>query len=340
MRLMQVMAGGPQGGAEAFFERLVIALDRSGIEQTVAVRKNPKRSAMLTASGLSVSQMRFGGKLDLLTLNHLKKLAKSFQPDVTLAWMSRASSMAPKKPGVLVGRLGGYYKLKYYKRCQHLIGNTQDIVDYLVKEGWPAERAHYLPNFVSVGGSLPEGRLINDTPDDVPILLSLGRLHKNKGFDVLLAALAEVPHAVLWLAGAGPEAEALKGQARALGVADRVRWLGWRDDVAALYRAADVFVCPSRHEPLGNVVIEAWAHNTPVVAAASNGPASLLTDGVNGRLVPKEDARALAMALNETLADQEASSAMAAAGHAAYAEAFSEAVVVQQYRDFFEQITR
>src|SRR3546814_2771750 len=64
----------------------------------------------------------------------------------------------------------------------------------------------------------------------------------------------------LWLAGEGPRRRALMQQAARLGLGDRVRFLGWRDDVAALLRAADVFLCPSRHEPLGNVVIEAWAH--------------------------------------------------------------------------------
>ena len=72
----------------------------------------------------------------------------------------------------------------------------------------------------------------------------------------------------------------------ALGIAERVRFLGWRDDVPALLAAADILVCPSRHEPLGNVVIEAWAAGVPVVATASDGPAGLIDDGESGLLVP------------------------------------------------------
>src|SRR3546814_11074829 len=96
----------------------------------------------------------------------------------------------------------------------------------------------------------------------------------------------------LWLAGEGPRRRALMQQAARLGLGDRVRFLGWRDDVAALLRAADVFLCPSRHEPPGNVVIEAWAHGTPVVAAASQGPRPLIEDGTTGLLVALDDADA------------------------------------------------
>ena len=89
----------------------------------------------------------------------------------------------------------------------------------------------------------------------------------------------------------------LEKAAGALGVADRVRFLGWRADPSALYRAADVCVFPSRYEPLGNVVIQAWAHGLPVVAAASQGPAALIEDGADGLLVPIDDADALAAAV-------------------------------------------
>lgn len=340
MRLMQVMAGGPQGGAEAFFERLAIALAAPDLEQLLAIRRDAGRAARLRAAGLQVSEHAFGGRLDLMTPWRLRRLAQRFQPDITLSWMNRGTRMAPTRPGVLVARLGGYYALKYYRHCQHLIGNTQDIVDYLVRAGWPADKAHYLPNFVTASDEPAESRAAHDTPADAPLLLALGRFHRNKGFDVLLAALAQVPDAILWLAGAGPEETKLRQQALSLGVDDRVRWLGWRQDVGPLYRACDVFVCPSRHEPLGNVVIEAWAHRAAIVAADASGPASLLTDRETGRLVPREDAAGLAEALTEALAHPAEAAGMADAGYQAFAAQFSEAVVVRQYRDFFESVLR
>jgi len=335
------MAGGPKGGAEAFFERLTIALAAAGVEQHTSIRRNALRAERLNAAGIEVSEARFGGPLDFLTPRRLYRDARLFQPDITFAWMSRAASMAPKRPGVLAARLGSNYNLKYYRRCEHLVGIGRGICDYLIRQGWPAERVHYLPNFVDAEPMPPEPRAAHDTPEDAQLILALGRFHRNKGFDVLLAALAQVPDAVLWLAGAGPEEAELKRLADTNGVADRVRWLGWRDDVAALYAAADVFVCSSRTEGFGSVMIEAWAHGAPVVAADAAGPAQLLGETPEaGILVPIEKAEPLAAALRDALAEPQRRAAMAEAGRSAFAAQFTEEAVVQHYLDFFERIKR
>jgi glycosyltransferase involved in cell wall biosynthesis len=86
----------------------------------------------------------------------------------------------------------------------------------------------------------------------------MGRLHADKGFDVLLRAIALLPRGHVYLAGAGPEEAALRALAAELGITARVSFLGWRRDIGALLAAADIFICSSRHEPLGNIVLEAW----------------------------------------------------------------------------------
>ena len=139
-----------------------------------------------------------------------------------------------------------------------------------MQEGWPAERVHYLPNFAELAPAPPVPRASLDTPADAPLAIALGRLHPNKGFDVLLDAVAKVPGLYLWLAGEGAQRAALRRQAASLGIDDRVRFLGWREDVGALLAAADMLVCSSRHEPLGNAIIEAWAAGKPVVACAAS----------------------------------------------------------------------
>ena len=155
---------------------------------------------------------------------------------------------------------------------------------------------------------------------------------------MLLHALAAVPEAVLWLAGSGPLEAELGALAARLGIAPRVRFLGWRTDVAALLAAADVLVCPSRHEPLGNVVIEAWAHRRPVIATASQGPAAVIRDGENGLLVPIGDADALASAIARMIAAPDFAAGLAEAGRTAFEAKFSEAVVVPLYLGFFDSI--
>lgn len=333
MRVAQVMAGAPQGGAEAFYERLCIALHAAGEDVLPVIRRDAERAARLRAGGLAPVELGFGGALDLLTGPRLRGVLAGFAPSVTVAWMNRAARFAPKGPWTLVGRLGGYYDLKYYRRCDHLVGNTRDIVRWIAAQGWPADRVQYLPNFAA--------DLAGAAPAELPgatRLLAMGRLHRNKGFDVALRALALLPGAHLSIAGEGPERGALETLARELGVADRVAFLGWRSDIGALLAGCDVFVCSSRHEPLGNIVLEAWSATRPVVAAAAQGPSELIADGETGLLVPVEDAEALARAIGALTADPQRATRIAQAGRAAYERDFTEAAVVARWRDFLAAV--
>ncbi len=345
MRVLQVMAGARHGGAELFFERLVLALDRAGVQQNAVIRTASERAAKIRAAGIATVELRFGGRLDFLTRLAIQREVVNFQPDIALSWMSRAAQkFPPRRLGqsrpIHCARLGGYYPLKYYRHCDHLIGNTLDIVDYITSQGWPSARAHYLPNFVDAVTAPSVLRATLRTPTDAPLLLAMGRLHPNKGFDVLLTALAQVPGAYLWLAGEGPQEHTLRSQAERLRLTDRVRFLGWRDDGPALLAAADILVCPSRIEPLGNVVIEAWAQKTPVVAARARGPATLITDQISGLLADCEDADALACAIRRVLSDPAFAADLAVAGRKAYEQDFTETAVVARYQDFFEKVTR
>ena len=117
IRLMQAMAGAAHGGAEAFFERLVPALARAGVAQRVLIRANPRRAALLRQDGVEVVELPFGGALDLITRWKIAAEIRRFRPGIVLSWMNRASRFIPNGDFVRVGRLGGYYDLKYYKNC-------------------------------------------------------------------------------------------------------------------------------------------------------------------------------------------------------------------------------
>lgn len=338
IRLLQAIAGADRGGAEAFFERLAPALQRAGIDQHVLIRANPRRAQLLRDAGVTVTELPFGGLLDIKTHLGFRKAVSAFKPSVVLTWMNRASRFCPRGDFVRVGRLGGYYDLKYYRGADHLIGNTQDIVEWIVGQGWAPEKVHYVPNFVAETKAPAVSRKTFSTPEGAPLILALGRLHPNKGFDVLIRALAHVPEAYLWLAGEGPLRAELEILAARAGVLARIRFLGWREDVASLFAAADLFVCPSRHEPLGNVVIEGWAQGIPVIAAASEGPSQLIEDGIDGMLVPLEDDKSLAAAINKLVADRLLAAHIGAAGRQAYEEQFTEAAVVARYLEFFEKV--
>ncbi|MHA1112958.1 MAG: glycosyltransferase [Alphaproteobacteria bacterium] len=339
MRVLQAMAGAARGGAEAFFHRLVPALAEAGVSQRAVIRPHDGGApGGLAAAGVPVTHLPFGGWLDWRTGSGLRGAIASFSPEIVLTWMSRATRFCPRGAFVHAARLGGYYDLKYYRRCDHLVVNTLGIRDWVLGQDWPEARVHYLPNFADESVVAPVDRAAEDTPADAPLILALGRLHPNKGFDVLLRALRHLPHARLWLAGDGPLRGGLVGLAEELGVGARVRFLGWRADVPALIAAADAIAVPSRHEPLGNVVLEAWARQKPVIAARSQGPEELIDQGRTGILVPVGDAAALAWALRDVLGAARTSADLAAAGHAVYEAHFSRDHVVRAYVEFFAQV--
>ncbi len=332
MKIAQVMAGAATGGAEVFFERLTIALSGAGDTLLPVIRRNAARAERLARSGLCPLQLAFGGPLDLLTTPRLRRALRSFGPRVVVAWMSRAAQFTPVGDWVLAGRLGGFYDLRYYRHCDHLIGNTRSIADWIAGQGWPAHRVHHLPNFApDLEGAAPASL---DLPPGSRIVLALGRLHRNKAFDVLIRAMPRLPGVHILIAGEGSERAALLELARRQHVADRLHLLGWRSDTAALLAAAEVLVCPSRHEPLGNVVLEAWSARRPVVATTTDGPGELIVSGRDGLLVPPEDPEALADAIVTVLDDKLRASALADAGRLRYEADYAEAPVLMRWRQF------
>jgi len=344
-RLMQAIAGARHGGAETFFVRLAAALQRAGEVQRVLIRRDAVRSQHLRDAGVGVIELAFGGPLDLSTRLAFRREIATWRPNIVLTWMSRATRLCPRGEFMHIARLGGYYDLKYYRRCDHLIANTRAIVEYAIGEGWPPERIDYLPNFVpnvkiQVSLSTPTAERPTVHP---PLALALGRLHPNKGFGLLLEALAATEGVRLWIAGEGPLRTELEQSATRLGVAQRVRFLGWWNDASALLEAADLLVCPSLHEPLGNVVIEAWSAGLPVVATASDGPAGLIVNGENGILVPLPDRpgggpAALAGAIERLCKDPALRARLGRAGRQAYEAEFTEERVVAGYRRLFDRM--
>lgn len=336
MTVLHLLGSPGDGGAETYFLSLAEALKADGLSQAVALHANAGREAALAALDIPATVMPFDAPFDLVTGPRIRKLAQALPARILLQWMNRAGRVVPRQgPWTRIGRLGGYYDLKYYKGADFLVGNTQDIVDYIIRKGWPKDRVAYIPNFATPGPEAVQSRAALDTPKDAPLLLGMGRLHKVKAHDVSLKALALYPEAYLWIAGAGALEASLNALAARLGVTDRVRFLGWRSDASALYRAADVCLFPSRYEPLGNTVIQAWAHGCPIVAAASQGPGVLITDDVDGLLTPVDDAAALAAAARRVFEDQTLSRRLVEAGLARISDEFSQAAVVARWRDLF-----
>ena len=141
------------------------------------------------------------------------------------------------------------------------------------------------------------------------VLGAMGRLEPQKRFDLVLEAVAVIargrPEVRLLIAGEGSLRAELAAAADRLGVASRCRLLGHCGDVVGFHHALDAFVQSSDYEGTPNVVLEAMAMETPVVATAVGGTAEVVHEGVHGLLVPPRDVQALAAAIERTLADPE-----------------------------------
>jgi glycosyltransferase involved in cell wall biosynthesis len=174
-----------------------------------------------------------------------------------------------------------------WARRRTLVRRTEVIPNPVV---WPIPVAH--------GGVRPEGAIAPERR----VLLAVGRLENQKGFDLLLDAYSRIaadrPDWDLVIVGEGTRRDELVRRSRALGLGGRVHLPGRAGDVEAWYRRADVFVLSSRFEGFPNTLVEAMACGRPVVSfACPTGPADIVRDGVDGLLVPAGDVAALGDAL-------------------------------------------
>jgi glycosyltransferase involved in cell wall biosynthesis len=341
MRVMQVMAGGPVGGIETLFYDCVIALAGAGLAQFAVVRSNmPIHLARLKAAGVPVATADFNNWWSWPTTRVMRRTAATFKPDIVQYWTGRAASYAVAKDAVQVGWYGGYRQRKHYRTCTEFLGVTQDMLRHLQSQGIAAEHTTLVHNFTERHAATPIPRKTFATPEGVPLLLALARLHWMKGLDTLLDAMAKVPGAYLWIAGEGPDREKLMAQAATLGISDRVRFLGWREDKDALIAAADICVVPSRYESFGAVLIEAWAAGKPLVAAAAQGPRAYVDDEKNGMLVPLNDAEALAGAIGRVIDDKGLRARIVEGGRIAYEARFTKEVYVRDMLAFYQRILK
>jgi glycosyltransferase involved in cell wall biosynthesis len=191
-----------------------------------------------------------------------------------------------------------------YRRADHLIIITKDVERSLIRHRiGSCDRMHRIPNPVAVSNE-PDRSFQRTAPLPQKFILGIGRLSYQKGFDVLIHAFAELAdHEMkLVILGVGPLEKQLKALTAELGVKDRTLFPGFVPNPSAYLAAASVFVLPSRWEGFSNVLAEALAMGTPVVASDCPGsPREVLEDGRLGRLVPVGKSRALAEAIAREL---------------------------------------
>jgi glycosyltransferase involved in cell wall biosynthesis len=361
MRILHVIAGLEVGGAERMLLTLVEGSRRLGTQ--VAVAAPPGRFD----SELDPSVSRFHyvdhGRAALGTVASSLRIGlaiRRFGPDLVHGHNVRATAMAalgsraaqPRRPAALIATFHGVAPGEYPAAARWLARAatvvacvSTEVQRALVTAGFPASRTLVVHNGVTPPPELgDEGRRTLDRElglDGAPVVAIVGRLAPVKAHHRFLQTAAlvarEVPAARFLVVGDGPLRGALEEQAQGLGIADRVRFTGNRDDVRQLLSRATVMLMTSDSEGLSIAVIEALAAGVPVVSTPAAGMGELL-DGGGGIIVPSADATALAVQVTRLLVSPELRLAMGESGRRLVSERFSAQRMIGDYLELSARV--
>jgi glycosyltransferase involved in cell wall biosynthesis len=338
LRVLFVCSSLTGGGAERFVSTVLGCLDRELFAPSLCLLRGERSYPLPEDVPLSVLDKNRPWHLPR-SIARLARLVDALRPDALLSAFSypsfvagNALALARHRPAWLA-RVASHpdhaeagwlrpWMRRLYRRADLVVANSQALcrrLDLVYAD--PRKTARHLPNatdFARLDALAaepaeppPRGRLR---------VASVGRLHPVKRFDLLLDALAHVRahHDVeLVLCGEGRERERLRRRARRLGLADRVRLLGFQANPYPWLATSHLFALTSDLEGLPNALIEAQGLGIPAVATdCPTGPREIVDHGATGLLVPTGDAVAVAAAIRELLADPARRLAMGAAARA------------------------
>ena len=342
MKILHIIAGAKEGGAESCAIDTIKALSKKGIDQTIICRPHDTFQNLVHDARIKSYYLSFSFALKWLQKLQINKIIKDEKPDIIHCWMNRAASFTPKQKDIpTLGWFGGYYDLKYYQSCDYFMGVSKDIVRHIKEHIDEPDRAYVGHVFGTLDkiGEIKKSDF--NIPDDAKIVLLLSRMHWKKGVDLLINAAAEIKDTFFLLAGDGPEIDKYKAQAKSLQLDDRVLFLGWQNDRLALLNIADVCVLPSRYEPFGIVITEAWFSGVPLVATKADGAKHYVTNFHDGLLVEIDDLNGLINALNSALGDMDLRKTLISNGKKTYSDNFSrESVITTLLKSYEEMIAK
>lgn len=358
-RVLFVLPSLAGGGAERVFLSLIRAFQakRHGIEAHLAVFADvgPYRtelSGRWSVHYLEAARLRYAAvpfirlvrrlhpDVIFSTLPHTNLLLLGIRPAmprrstliVREAYLPSAA-LPLRSDGWLLQRLYRYF----YPRADRIICQSRAMREDLVRHfGVPRDRTWVIPNPVAYDDISERVAAARDPYTSRGLrLLTAGRLVPQKGYALLLSAYAaavrELPDSHLTILGAGPEQEGLQDLARRRGLSSRVSFEGFVENPYPYFAYADVFVSSSRWEGFPNVVLEALACGTPVLATdCPGGGGELVREGMTGWLARPDDARALAHGLVRAAREH---AGMRGADLKKFARRFDIKTVAEKYAD-------
>ena len=322
----------------------------------IACRAGGELEARARAAGAAVVPLPFRGDLWPPAILGLARLLRRERPRALLLHDPHAvsaglvaSRLAGRVPLVAVRRvdfaLRGPLSRSKYAACDRVIVVSRAIGDVVREGGVLPERVRLVYEGVPDRAPAPGGREALEAlgvPRGVPVVGNVAALTDHKDHATLVEAMAllrpRFPEARLVIAGEGELRSALEELVRARGVADRVVFAGFREDLDRLLPAFSVFCLSSRLEGLGTSLLDAMAFGLPVVATAAGGIPEAVEDGVTGRVVPPCDPAALAGALADVLGDEGRRRAYGASGRRRYLERFTTDHMVDETLRVLEEL--
>ncbi len=300
-RLSLVITELEPGGAERMLVELSTRLDRQRFEPIVySLAPPPARSSLVERLAAAHIPTHF---LNLRSprqyFSAVSALATHFQAqrtEIVQSYLFHANILAMRAAqragvphrltGIRVADPRGWrlwVERHATSRADRFVCVSQSVAEYVRRRGFASEKLQVIPNGVDLArykDARPADLSRLGVPKDKQALLYIGRLDLQKGLDRFFAEvprlLRDLPSHDLVLAGTGPLEASLRQATSAGGTADRVHFLGYRDDVPELLKASALLVLPSRWEGMPNVVLEAMATGKPVVATQSEGTVELL----------------------------------------------------------------
>jgi glycosyltransferase involved in cell wall biosynthesis len=229
-----------------------------------------------------------------------------------------------------------------------LIAVSEQTRQLAMEEGVRPDRITVIPNGVTPLNTSAVNRMKAREQLGLGVgdlfLLSAGRLTYQKGHEYLIQAMPYVisrfPNAKAGICGEGPLRSHLESQISELGLSDHVKLLGTQEDMSPLLASADIFILPSRWEGLSRALMEAMAAGIPVVATHVDGIRTLITDGVNGLLVPPQDSERLGKSILQLLNDPQLRKTIGVAAREHVLRAHSTDVMCQQHYDLIQNFLK